>query len=87
MFFSDKNPNCRITRASLNDDNSTVIVYKGLVHVPTLSIDADNDLLYFADTVRDTLEVCEYDGSNRRVIRRTNLATISAIQYYEVHEK
>lgn len=87
MFFSDKNPNCRITRASLNGDNTTVIVYKGLVHVPTLSIDADNDLLYFADTVRDTMEVCEYDGSNRRVIRRTNLATISAIQYYEVHEK
>ncbi|XP_065930465.1 low-density lipoprotein receptor-related protein 4-like [Magallana gigas] len=83
MFFSDKNPNCRITRASLNGDNTTVIVYKGLIYVPTLSIDPDNKMIYFADTVRDTIEVCDYDGSNRRVIRRTNLATINAIQYYE----
>lgn len=84
MFFSDKNPNCRITRASLYGDNTTVIVYKGLISVPTLSIDPDNKMLYFADTVRDTIEVCDYDGSNRRVIRRTNLATINAIHYYEV---
>lgn len=83
MFFSDKKPNSRITRASLNGETTRVIVYKGLIHVPTLSIDADNNLVYFADTVRDTMEVCEYDGSDRRVIRRTNLVTINAIQYNE----
>lgn len=83
MFFSDNDPNGRITRASLDGQNATVIVYRGLVRVSSLTVDPDNNLLLWVDTVRFTLEVCHYDGSHRRVIRRTNVVQMEGLQFYQ----
>lgn len=84
MFFSDNHPNGRIRKASLNGENSTVIVFNGIVHVPSLAIDTENKQLYWVDIVKDTAEVCDYDGSNRRVIVRSNMNPMSGIQFYKV---
>lgn len=84
MFFSDNHPNGRIRKASLNGENSTVIVFNGIVHVPSLAIDTENKQLYWVDIVKDTAEVCDYDGSNRRVIVRSNMYPMSGIQFYKV---
>nr|XP_034304146.1 low-density lipoprotein receptor-related protein 4-like [Crassostrea gigas] len=83
MFFSDNEPNGRITRASLDGENATVIVYRGLVRVSSLTVDPDNDLLLWADTVRFTVEMCQYDGSHRRVVRRANLVSFAGLQFYQ----
>lgn len=45
MLFSDNYPDGRITRASLDGRNATVIVYQGLVRVASLTVDPDNNLL------------------------------------------
>lgn len=87
MFFSDNDPNGRITRASLDGQNATVIVYRGLVRVSSLTVDPDNNLLLWVDTVRFTLEVCHYDGSHRRVVRRTNLVKMEGLQFYQVRSR
>lgn len=87
MFFSDNNPNGRITRASLDGRNATVIVYRGLVRVSSLTVDPDNDLLLWADTVRFTVEMCQYDGSQRRVVRRANLVSFAGLQFYQVRSR
>lgn len=87
MFFSDNDPNGRITRASLNGQNATVIVYRGLVRVSSLTVDPDNNLLLWVDTVRFTVEMCQYDGTNRRVIRRTNLFKMEGLQFYQVRSR
>lgn len=84
MFFSDNYPNGRIRKASLSGANLTVIVFNGLVHVPSLSIDTENKKLYWVDIIKDTAEVCNYDGSNRRVIVRYNMSPMSGIQFYKV---
>lgn len=87
MFFSDNEPNGRITRASLDGENATVIVYRGLVRVSSLTVDPDNDLLLWADTVRFTVEMCQYDGSQRRVVRRANLVSFAGLQFYQVRSR
>lgn len=69
MFFADNWPT-RIERASLNGQDRVGIVYRGLLTVKSLSVDTLKDKLYWADETRQTLEVSDYDGSNRRVIRR-----------------
>lgn len=84
MFFSDNYPNGRISKASLNGENSTVIVFKSLIHVPSLSIDTENNNLYWTDVVRNTVEVCDYNGFNRRAITRINMNPMSGIQFYKV---
>ena len=72
MFFSDNGPNPRIEKASLDGQDREVIVYSGLSRVFSLSVDILNDKLYWVDKTRHTVEVCNYDGTNRRVIRRMN---------------
>lgn len=84
MFFSDNGPNPRIERASLDGQDRVVIVYRGILRVVSLTVDTDNDKLYWADHDRQTLEGCDYDGSNRRVIRRMNEVPLSSLIYHEV---
>ncbi|XP_061184437.1 low-density lipoprotein receptor-related protein 4-like [Saccostrea echinata] len=81
MFFSDNDPNSRIEKASMDGTNRSVIVHTGLIRVLALSVDAANNLLYWADIGRHTLEVSNYDGSNRRVLRRNNNAQVTGLHY------
>lgn len=84
MFFSDNDPNSRIEKASLDGQDRVVIVHKGLSRVLTLTVDLDNNKLYWADHGRQTLEGCDYDGANRRVIRRTNQISMTSLAYHQV---
>lgn len=49
-----------------------------------LSIDIENNNLYLTDAVRGTIEVCVYNGFNRRVINRSDMNPISGNQFYKV---
>ncbi|XP_061184434.1 low-density lipoprotein receptor-related protein 4-like [Saccostrea echinata] len=81
MFFSDDDSNSRIEKASMDGTNRSVIVHTGLTWVLALSVDPANNVLYWADIGRDTFEVSNYDGSNRRVLRRTNNVDVTGLHY------
>ncbi|XP_078326911.1 low-density lipoprotein receptor-related protein 2-like isoform X1 [Crassostrea virginica] len=83
MFFSDNGLHPRIERASLDGRDRTVIVYRGLLNVVALSVDAAYNKLYWSDVTRQTLEISDYDGSNRRVITRMNEVIFMDLLYYE----
>lgn len=83
MFFSEMNWNARIEKASLDGLNRVVIVHRGLTKVPSLTVDTVNNKLYWADEGRQTLEGCDYDGSNRRVIKRTNSISLRSVIYHQ----
>lgn len=70
MFFSDNYPNARIEKSSLDGQNRQVIVFRGLLLVRALTVDTANNKLYWADRQKQTIEGSNYDGSNRKVIRR-----------------
>lgn len=82
MFFSDNDPNSRIEKAFLDGQNRVIIVYKGLARVFSLTVDTADDRLYWADSGKHTLEGCDFDGSNRRVVRRVIQA--SGLSYHQV---
>lgn len=84
MFFSDYGQSSRVEKASLDGQNSEVIIYRGLSRVVSLTVDTENNRLYWADYDRQTLEVCDYDGLNRRVIRRMNQVPMTGIAYHQV---
>lgn len=84
MFFSDNEPNARIEKSSLDGKNRVTIVYKGLSKVLTLTVDTAGDKLYWSDYSRETLESSNYDGSERKVIRRKNHVAVSGLVYYQV---
>ena len=84
MFFSDNGPNPRIEKAFLDGQDREVIVFVGLVRVISLSVDVLNKKLYWIDNGKHTLEVSNYDGSSRRVIRLMNNNPWMDIIYYQV---
>lgn len=82
MFFTDNDPNSRIEKAFLDGQNRVIIVYKGLARVQSLTVDTANDRLYWADSIKHTLEGSDFDGSNRRIVRR--LTQASGLSYHQV---
>jgi hypothetical protein len=84
LFFSDNGVNPRIEKSSMNGSGRSVIVHTGLIRVLALSADAANDVLYWADYARHTLEACNYDGLRRRVLKRSNGVSVTGLQYYQV---
>lgn len=83
LFFSDNGPKARIEKASLDGQNRVVIVYKDLLRVRSLTVDTDKKKLYWSDYEKYTLERCDYDGSNRKVINRMNSISMTGIAYYK----
>ncbi|XP_062570264.1 prolow-density lipoprotein receptor-related protein 1-like [Saccostrea cucullata] len=83
MFFTDNEPHPRIEKASMDGENRTTIIHTGLIRVLALSVDTDRDLLFWADYGRHTIEVSDYDGLNRRVIRRNNNVPATGLHYYQ----
>uniref|UniRef100_A0A8W8MIS0 EGF-like domain-containing protein n=2 Tax=Magallana gigas TaxID=29159 RepID=A0A8W8MIS0_MAGGI len=73
----------RIEKASLDGEDRVTIVYKGLSRVLSLTVDTANKKLYWADVQRHTIEGSSYDGSNRRVIRRLNLWSVTGVAYHQ----
>lgn len=86
MFFSDNEPNARIEKASLDGNERKVIAYKGLllVIISALAVDTVNNKLYWADSNKLTIEGCDYDGSNRKVIRSFTADSVSSLSYHQV---
>ena len=84
MFFSDNGPNPRIEKAYLDGQNREVIVFAGLSRVLSLSVDILNNRLFWVDETRHTVEVSNYDGSNRRVIKRMNGIHFSDVFFHQV---
>ena len=84
MFFSDNGPNPRIEKAYLDGQDREVIVYAGLLRVPSLSVDIEKNILYWVDNKRHTIEASNYDGSNRRVIRWINGIQFTGLIYFQV---
>ncbi|XP_062567175.1 low-density lipoprotein receptor-related protein 2-like [Saccostrea cucullata] len=83
MFFSDNDVNPRIEKASMDGVNRTIIVHIGLIRVLSLSIDVINNLLYWADYGRHTLEASDYNGLNRKVLRRSNNVPATGLHFYQ----
>ncbi|XP_078326898.1 low-density lipoprotein receptor-related protein 6-like isoform X2 [Crassostrea virginica] len=83
MFFSDNGPSPRIEKAYLDGQDREVIVHTGLSRVLSLSLDVLNNTLYWVDFTRNTIEVCNYDGSNRRVIRRMNGLSLTDFSFHQ----
>lgn len=82
MFFSNNGPNPRIERASMDGSDRVVIVHTGLMRVRFLSVDTARNILFWAEHNEIDVEVCNYDGSNRRVF--TDLIITDGMHYYQV---
>ena len=68
MYWSDWGIPATIERASMDGTNRTVLHNTGLQWPNALTIDYDNQTLYWMDAANDRLESSKTDGSGRTVV-------------------
>ncbi|XP_069472259.1 low-density lipoprotein receptor-related protein 2 isoform X2 [Ambystoma mexicanum] len=73
MFWTDWGRNPRIERASMDGTQRTVIVSEKIYWPNGLCLDYPNRLLYFADAYLDYIDLCDYNGNNRRQVLASDL--------------
>ncbi|KAK3082858.1 hypothetical protein FSP39_007261 [Pinctada imbricata] len=72
MFWSDKETRYGIIeRSTLSGTDRKIIAFQSLRRIFSMVADVYKQMLYWVDNLRDTLETCDYNGLNRRVIDRT----------------
>ena len=54
------------------------------IWISSLALDTDNEKIYWADIGRQTIEYCNYDGSDRKVLRRILRAVFLSITMSKV---
>ena len=88
MYWTDWGTIAKIEKSSMDGKNRSVIHNTGLVWPNGLTLDFQNQVLYWADANLDKIESSNVDGSNRRLITNLTglhpfgLALFRGILYY-----
>lgn len=87
MFWSNHGDSVFIERSDLSGNKRKIIV-KHLLWVPDIECDPNpsKQMIYWADNYRNTLEMSDYDGMNRKVVYRSSniYLQVSNIIVYKV---
>eukprot|EP00118_Oscarella_pearsei_P028958 m.3350 g.3350 ORF g.3350 m.3350 type:complete len:1676 (+) comp9295_c0_seq1:160-5187(+) len=70
VYWSDWGSKPLIERISMTGENRRELVTKGIMWPNGITLDVPNNKLYWVDARQDTVEVCDTDGSNRRLLGR-----------------
>ncbi|XP_043931281.1 low-density lipoprotein receptor-related protein 2 [Protopterus annectens] len=84
MYWTDWSTDAKIERATLAGNFRTVIVNTSLVWPNGLTLDYDDERLYWADANLQKIERCSVTGSNREVIVSTAIYPF-ALTIYDQH--
>lgn len=81
--------NPMISKATMAGEDVSVLVHDGITGFNGITLDYTNELIYWVDTMRDTIERIGYNGENRQRVYRLNGFQIISLAYYKVsvHEK
>lgn len=85
MFVAEHGANTVIERADLAGENRKTIV-TSVSKVPDIVVDTEEERIYWIDIGRNALETAKYDGTDRRLVRRsTNIyIMMSGLTLYKV---
>nr|XP_022325254.1 low-density lipoprotein receptor-related protein 4-like [Crassostrea virginica] len=76
LFWSEHDETGKIERATLAGEERETIV-TGAVWIPDMAVDTDSQTIYWIDIQRNTVEKCDYNGNNRKVVRRSKFTSIT----------
>ena len=83
MYWTDCGTPAKIERASMDGTSREVLHSTGLVRPNALTLDYDNQILYWMDAFLKRLESSNADGSNHKLLSTTQLVHPFGITFFE----
>ncbi|KAJ8310271.1 hypothetical protein KUTeg_012136 [Tegillarca granosa] len=68
LFWSDIGTPARIERSNLDGSSRMALIWLGINRPISLAVDHANNNLYWVDSVRSTVESCDFYGNKRRML-------------------
>lgn len=68
MFWTDWGIKAKLERSNTDGTGRLILVSTGIVWPNGLTLDYDEEMIYWVDANRDTIESCGLDGYERRVV-------------------
>lgn len=84
IFWTDIGKQPKIERSSLEGKERNVLVLHGLILPVSITVDTTNNIIYWTDPIRGTIESCDFYGNNRKVLRTDINAQYYGIEVYKV---
>ncbi|XP_052231757.1 low-density lipoprotein receptor-related protein 4-like [Dreissena polymorpha] len=82
LFWSDVGSLPKIERSSLSGTARITILYQGIAYPTALDVDIASSKLYWVDSIRDSVERSNLDGTGRSIVKRISHTSISDIQVF-----
>lgn len=79
LFWSDVGTTTKIERSTLSGQDRRTIISTGLVYPTNIDVDQNSGRIVWVDAARDTLETANFDGTDRRNVKR-----LSHTEFYDV---
>ena len=70
MYWSDWGEEARIERAGMDGNNRSVLHNTGLIWPNGITIDYENQIIYWVDAFLDILEYSNVDGTGRTLLKQ-----------------
>ncbi|XP_062566069.1 low-density lipoprotein receptor-related protein 4-like [Saccostrea cucullata] len=68
LFWTDIGTQPKIERSSSDGSDRRILVWSGIIKPESVTVDIHNNLLYFTDSARETVESCDLEGNSRRIL-------------------
>ena len=83
LYWTDSGIPAKIERASMDGTSREVLHSTGLVRPNALTLDYDNQILYWMDAFLNKLESSNADGSNRKLLLTTQIFHPFGITFFQ----
>ncbi|KAJ8305026.1 hypothetical protein KUTeg_017422 [Tegillarca granosa] len=83
LFWSDIGTLARIERSNLDGSSRMALIWLGVIRPISLTVDHANNNLYWVDSARSTVELCDFYGNNRRVLVTSFTSQFYGLDIYQ----
>jgi hypothetical protein len=84
LFWTDSGTVSKIEVSDLLGENRLTIIDTDIQHPRGITIDFNDDMLYWVDSKKDTIECAGFLGNNRRVVAYQSATIFFGIAVFQV---
>ena len=85
LFWTDIGTQPKIERSSSDGSDRRILIWSGIIRPWSVTVDIHNNLLYFTDSARETVESCDLEGNSRRILFSETNSHFYGVETFKVN--